>query len=143
MKKIKKILCMAAALTMLAGCTAAGEEIQTVTCLAETEPVISEKVTPDYTVEEISGAFDYTLLKEIASAEENAVVSPMSVKLALTMAALGAKNDTQKELLTLFGYVNSAHMQESSREICSELDRDDGSITVNNSVWVTEGYEIG
>lgn len=158
MKNIKRILCAVSAMAMLAGCTAAGEEVQTVTCpaepeetvavpittcLADPEETVSEPVTPDYTVEEISGVFDYALLKEISSTEKNTVVSPLSVKLALNMAALGAKNDTEKELLTLFGYEDSRQMQDNSKVLVSELDREDGSITVSNSVWLTEGYEAG
>lgn len=136
---MKKFLSGTIALLMcasLAGCTAANaENVQTVTCPAETEPVQA-----NYTAEEISGYFDYAMLKEIADRDENTVASPLSVKLALNMAALGAKNDTEKELLTLFGYENSEQMRENSRYLVSELDRADGSITVNNSVWIDSGF---
>lgn len=104
---------------------------------------ISEAVEPNYSVDEISGEFEYALLKEIADRENNTVVSPLSVKLALNMAALGAKNDTEKELLTMFGYESQEQMREESQNIISELDREDGSITVSNSVWVAENYGIG
>lgn len=136
---MKKFLSGTAALLMcasLAGCTAANaENVQTVTCPAETEPVQA-----NYTAEEISGYFDYAMLKEIADRDENTIASPLSVKLALNMAAAGAKNDTEKELLTLFGYENSEQMRENSKYLVSELDRADGSITVNNSVWIDSGF---
>lgn len=128
--------------TSLAGCTAANtDDIQTVTCPAEPEVTyVSEPVTPDYAVEEISGYFDYAMLKEIADREQNTVASPLSVKLALNMAAMGAKEDTEKELLTLFGYESSEQMRENSKTLVSELDRADGSITVNNSVWIDSDF---
>lgn len=160
---MKRILCGISALLMcaaMAGCPAPDDEIQTVTCLAEPEPRVIEtdqpaeselsigtepKQTsaPDYTVEEISGYFTPALLKEIVSEEENTVISPLSVKLALNMAALGAKGNTERELLTLFGYENSEQMRENSRSVVSELGREDGSITVSNSVWITDSYDAG
>ena len=140
---MKKALCGMIALLMCisaAGCAKNGGEVQTVTCLAEPEPA-AEEIQPDYTVEEISGYFDHAMLKEIADREQNTVASPLSVKLALNMAAMGAKEETEKELLTLFGYENSEQMRENSKSLVSELDRADGSITVNNSVWIDSDFQ--
>nr|MDE7289940.1 hypothetical protein [Oscillospiraceae bacterium] len=140
---MKKALCGIIALLVCfscAGCTKNIGEVQTVTCLAEPEPAAEETVQPNYTVEEISGYFDYAMLKEIADREKNTVASPLSVKLALNMAAMGAEEDTEKELLTLFGYENSEQMRENSKNLVSELDRADGSITVNNSVWIDSSF---
>lgn len=140
---MKKALCGMIALLMCisaAGCAKNSEEVRTVTCLAEPEPAAEEKIRPDYTAEEISGYFDHAMLKEIADREQNTVASPLSVKLALNMAAMGAKEETEKELLTLFGYENSQQMQENSKTLVSELDRADGSITVNNSVWIDSDF---
>ena len=139
---MKKALCGIIALLMCisaAGCAKNGGEVQTVTCLAEPEPA-AEEIQPDYTVEEISGYFDHAMLKEIADREQNTVASPLSVKLALNMAAMGAKEETEKELLTLFGYENSEQMRENSKSLVSELNRADGSITVNNSVWIDSDF---
>lgn len=123
-----------------AGCTKNIGEVQTVTCLAEPEVTyVSEPVSSDYEIGEVSGYFDYALLKETAG-DENFVISPMSVKLALNMAAMGAKEDTEKELLTMFGYENSEQMRENSKYLVSELDRAEVSITVNNSVWIDSGF---
>lgn len=132
---IALLVCISAA-----GCAKNSDEVQTVTCLAEPEPAAEEAIQPDYTVDEISGYFDYAMLKEIADREQNTVASPLSVKLALNMAAAGAKEDTEKELLTLFGYENSEQMRENSKYLVSELDRADGSITVNNSVWIDSNF---
>ncbi|MCM1326708.1 MAG: hypothetical protein NC094_06725 [Bacteroidales bacterium] len=83
-------------------------------------------------------------MKETLKKKENFVISPLSVKLALNMAALGAGNDTEKELLTLFGYEDSQQMQEDSRSLMTVLNRGDGSISVNNSLWIDDrNEEIG
>lgn len=140
---MKKALCGIIALLMCvsaAGCTKNIGEVQTVTCLAEPEVTyVSEPVSSDYEIGEVSGYFDYALLKETAG-DENFVISPVSVKLALNMAAMGAKEDTERELLTMFGYESSEQMQENSKTLVSELDRADGSLTVNNSVWIDSDF---
>ena len=143
---MKRILSGIAAMLIcvsLAGCTG-GDDVRTTSDLDKPEiTYVSEAVEPNYSVDEISGEFEYALLKEIADREKNTVVSPLSVKLALNMAALGAKNDTEKELLTMFGYENQEQMREESQNIISELDREDGSIIVSNSVWAAKNYGIG
>lgn len=106
-----------------------------------TSQTFSEPITPNYTVDEISGNFGAAFLKETAKTKENFVISPLSVKLALNMAALGAKGGTEKELLTLLGYEDSQQMREESRRLVSELSRADGSIAVNNSVWIDSAFE--
>lgn len=144
---MKKFLCGFIALLMCvsaAGCEKGIDYVETVTC--PDIPVVtyaSEPVSPEYGTGEISEYFDYALFKEITTGEENTVISPMSVKLALSMAALGAKNDTEKELLTLLGYENAEQMREYGKSVISELNREDGSITVNNSVWADKDYQIG
>lgn len=140
---MKKALCGLIALLVCfsaAGCEKGIDYVETVTCPAETVPA-AETVQPDYTVEEISGYFDHAMLKEIADSEQNTVASPLSVKLALNMAAMGAEEDTEKELLTLFGYESAEQMQAESKSLVSELDRADGSITVNNSVWIDSDFK--
>ncbi|MDE5741628.1 MAG: hypothetical protein K2H90_04190 [Oscillospiraceae bacterium] len=140
---MKKALCGLIALLVCVSCTGCKKGIdyvETVTCLAEPEPTTAENFSPDYTVEEISGYFDYALMKEIADRKQNTVASPLSVKLALNMAAAGAENETEKELLTLFGYENSEEMQADSKSLVAELNRPDGSITVNNSVWIDNDF---
>lgn len=107
-----------------------------------TQPVASggnsKVVSPLYAAGELSdkNLFRTAFLKETAKEKENFVISPLSVKIALNMAALGAENDTEKELLTLFGYEDCAQMQKDSQTLMTALNREDGSISVNNSLWV-------
>lgn len=50
-----------------------------------------------------AGRLDFGLLKEMYMPGENAVVSPLSAKLALSMAAEGAKGETLKQILAVLG----------------------------------------
>ena len=113
---------------------------------SETASSAGEQEKPVYSPEEISGSgrFDAALLKEIAKQNDNFVISPLSVKLALNMAALGAgeNSDTERELLDLFGYGSRADMVSDSENLISELNRKDGSITVNDSVWISNKKDI-
>lgn len=144
---MKKFLCGLIALLMCvsaAGCEKGIDYVETVTCPdVPAVTYVSEPVSAGYETEDIFGYFDYALFKEITDGEKNTVVSPMSVRLALSMAAMGAKNDTEKELLTLLGYENAEQMREESKSIVSELNRADGSITVNNSLWADSDFSAG
>lgn len=107
--------------------------------------VAEEKETKtDYEVGEVSKAFEYALLKEVVSEDKNAVISPLSVKIALNMAVLGAKRDTERELLEVLGYSSAEDMAEESSRLAAELNRDDGSMTLSNSVWTDISFhDIG
>lgn len=119
-------------------------EIITLPETAETSDVQNEAVKAEYSVSEVSGNFNTAFLKEAAKNNDNFVISPLSVKLALNMAAAGAgeNSGTERELLTLFGYGSSENMVSDSSALISELDRKDGSITVNNSVWISDKKDI-
>lgn len=119
---------------------------------AETSPEDSSQTVKDaaepvktvYSANELTenDAYKAALLKEIAKEKDNFVISPLSIKLALNMAALGAGSETEQELLTLFGYKQSDTMINESSMLISELDRPDGSITVNNSVWMSDKNDV-
>ncbi len=164
---MKKILACVMALMMctVTGCTA-GEEVQTVTCLAEepetkettvyeqadmeqTEEAAAKKANyTEYSAEETMGYFNELFLKETLKDGGNFVISPLSAKLALNMAAAGAEEGsaTESELLALFGYENAAEMKEKSKAVIDSLaeiyfqvfNGGDGIIEVNNSVWVSD-----
>ncbi len=155
---------MALLMCTVTGCTA-GEEVQTVTCLAEPETkettvyeqsdmeqgteASAEKANyTEYSAEETMGYFNELFLKETLKDGGNFVISPLSAKLALNMAAAGAEEGsaTERELLALFGYENAAEMKEQSKAVIDSLaeiyfqvfNGGDGIIEVNNSVWVSD-----
>lgn len=140
---MKRFLC--GILTLMICSMAAGCEISEPSDIG-TAPVLSESTEPVeavYSLEEISGSsFNAAFLKEIAKEKDNFVISPLSLKLALNMAALGAGSETEQELLTVFGYSSAEEMISDSRTLISELDRKDGSITINNSVWLSDRDDI-
>ncbi len=141
---------MALMICTATGCTA-GEEVQTVTCLAESpETTVYEQAGAadstkqtsgtsaenenytEYSAEETMGYFNELFLKETLKGGGNFVISPLSAKLALNMAAAGAEEgtDTEKELLALFGYENAGEMKERSKALIDALNSD--TIEVNN-----------
>ena len=98
---------------------------------------------PPDEVETMSGDFDTDLFKESFSASENknVVVSPFSVKMALSMAAQGANGKTLEEMNKVIG------LDETSNEYFRRLIEDaakDGDITLNiaNSIWLRQGLEF-
>jgi len=98
---------------------------------------------PPDEVETMSGDFDTDLFKASFSASENknVVVSPFSVKMALSMAAQGANGKTLEEMNKVIG------LDETSNEYFRRLIEDaakDGDITLNiaNSVWLRQGLQF-
>ncbi len=135
---IKRFLCGTLAFVMcmrMTGCGSGNSEVVSPEAPGNGN---LETVSPLYAAGELSddNLFRAAFLKETAKEKENFVISPLSVKLALNMAALGAENDTEKELLKLFGYGDSTQMQKDSQALMTALNREDGSISVNNSLWV-------
>ena len=128
---------------MLTACGANKDELQTVTCVNVPETTEFVPVEAEYTAEEISGCFNAAFLKEALKENDNFVVSPLSAKLALNMAAVGAGEGTatEQELLNLFGYGSINELKDDSKNLMAELDREDGTITVNNSVWISDKLE--
>ena len=128
---------------VLTACGENKDERQTVTCVNVPETTEFVPVEAEYTAEEISGCFNAAFLKEALKENDNFVVSPLSATLALNMAAMGTDEGsaTEQELLNLFGYGSINELKDDSKKLMAELDREDGTITVNNSVWVSDKLE--
>ena len=147
--------CLAGTLT-LTGCHAPWDnEVQTVTCLAAEETTAAWSETIDNASDIVPAAdginstegdfesmenFEIAFLKYAARDGESFVTSPASAKFAMNMAALGAGggSSTEKELLGLFGYVSKTEMSEVSKKLIEELNREDGSLSAKNSVWISD-----
>lgn len=116
----------------------------------ETQEAPTDKATTtdDKTAELLSfdalNDFSYKLFAENMD-EENPVLSPVSAYLALSMAGLGAENDTKTEFETVFGgdsdFSNVA-------AICDNLmttlptSSENNIVTLANSAWVDESFPI-
>ena len=59
------------------------------------------------------------------------------------MAAAGAEtgSDTETQMLNALGYSSKAEMTEDCQRLISELDREDGTITVSDSIWLSEKFD--
>lgn len=145
---MKKICAIIAGALMLTAC---GETISTeeVTCIDtnyQTEkmnvPAVTEFVPVEsaYSAEEISDCFNAAFIKEALKNEDNVIVSPLSAKMVVNIAALGADEGsvTQQELLNLLGYGSVNEMKGDIKNLMDELNRDDGTITLNNSYWKSD-----
>ncbi len=94
-----------------------------------------------YTAEEIGGRnFDSAFLKLSVQDGENVVISPLSIKMVLNLTAVGAVEDseTQNEILSLFRYKSAYEARSDSYNLVKELNREDGSMTLHNSYWLSE-----
>ncbi len=92
----------------------------------------------------INGKLSEALLKScLQNEDKNFVISPLSIKLALSMAAAGAEtgSDTETQMLNALGYSSKEEMTEDCKRLIAELDREDGTITVSDSVWLSENFD--
>ncbi len=112
------------------------------TTSAETSDFTGVDMPTDF--QPINGKLSEALLKSCLQDEEkNFVISPLSIKLAMSMAAAGAEtgSDTETQILNALGYSSKAEMTEDCKKLITELDREDGTITVSDSVWLSENFD--
>ncbi len=101
----------------------------------------SRTVTITYT-DDIYADSDYVaeFMKNMPD-NENYIISPLSLKLAMMMLANGAEGKTQAEILSAFGVDDieayNAYAKEMSKDICGS---DDGVISIANSIWFNKDY---
>ena len=139
MKKLK-FLAAAVAVVTVAGIFSSCSSAETNNTPAETG-LATERAQAEavYSAEEIFGSFNGAFLKEYLKEQDSFVISPLSAKLALSMAAAGADNGsvTEKELLDLFGYGTKEDMLDDCGKIIAELDSSK-TISTANSAWLSE-----
>ena len=139
MKKLR-FLAAAVAAVIVAGIFSSCSSAETNNTPAETG-VTTERVQAEavYSTEEIFGSFNGAFLKEYLKEQDSFVISPLSAKLALSMAAAGADGGsaTEKELLDLFGYGTKDDMLADCGRIISELDSSK-TISTANSAWLSD-----
>ncbi len=84
--------------------------------------------------------FALAMYQQLHSQEKNAFFSPLSIQLALSMAANGAANATLKEMLDVLRYPSVDQMNDFSRLTQSYLLSSSDRFTLNNSVWIKDEY---
>ncbi|CAL1538704.1 unnamed protein product [Lymnaea stagnalis] len=80
--------------------------------------------------------FSLRLYKELALQKSNAIYSPASIYLALSMAYLGARGSTAEEMRTVLQIRNVTNIHELHRKWLEYITtRNDSTLLVCNSVW--------
>lgn len=152
---MKRVLAMLLSMSMLTGCglftgKIPEEKLEVIECEVNTQMEVNEMSVPEvteftpieaaYTAEEISGNFNAAFIKEALKTEDNVIVSPLSAKMVVNIAAMGADENsvTQQELLNLFGYETVNEMKGDSKNLMDELNRENGTLTTSNSYWKSD-----
>jgi len=74
---------------------------------------------------------------------ENYMISPFSIKMAMMMVANGADGDTQKEILEAFGIDDINEYNEFSKNLISKYNMNDKvKLNVANSIWLNKDKEF-
>ena len=148
---MKKTICWLLLLVMLlAGCTGkAVEKTAGENPILQSEPapqgsditppaVENEEPTP--TIPPIDGYNDFmsVLSAALMDGQSNKNLSPVSVYIALAMAAEGAKGDTQEELLAILGEKKLKDLRKSVEQMLKDLKTEgtSGELVLANSIWL-------
>ena len=146
-KIMKKIICILLMGLLLAGCVQPYDGAQnsdtearpTVTVTYYSEPTA---IVPAVEIPAVAGYDDFmsVLAAAVIDGTENKNLSPVSVYIALAMAAEGAQGQTQKELLTLLGAEKAEDMRKTAEELLESLDIQGktGEIALADSIWLGE-----
>lgn len=139
-KIIAAIVSAAAFAGILSSCSAAGaNDIPSETGDRTEAPARVEHAEAAYSTDEIFGCFNGAFLKEYLKEQDSFVISPLSAKLAVSMAAAGADSGTgtERELLDLFGYGSREDMLTDCGRIVEELNASE-TIDTADSVWISD-----
>lgn len=111
----------------------------TVTVTYYSEPTA---VAPAVDLPDVAGYDNFTsvLSAAVLDGTGNKNLSPVSVYIALSMAAEGARGETQRELLALLGAQNAEEMRTTAEELLSSLEvrGETGEIALADSIWLGE-----
>ena len=143
---MKPYLCwLLAGLLLLTGCVQPQgdgdpqEARPTVTVTYYSEPTA---VAPAVDLPDVAGYDDFAsvLSAAVLDGTGNKNLSPVSVYIALSMAAEGARGETQRELLALLGAQNAEEMRTTAEELLSSLEvrGATGEISLADSIWLGE-----
>ena len=148
---MKKPICWLLLLVMLlAGCTGkAVEKTAGENPILQSEPAPQgsditppavENDEPTPTIPPIDGYNDFmsVLSAALMDGQSNKNLSPVSVYIALAMAAEGAKGDTQEELLAILGEKKLKDLRKSVEQMLKDLKTEgtSGELVLANSIWL-------
>ena len=138
MKKVRRILCGALAVLMLAGCgssAAAGEYA----IVEASYPARTQKTEERVDTEELV-RFSSETAAEILPAGKNAVYSPVSLYLALGMLTELAEGQTKGQVTDLLGVSDSEALRQWTQSLWRQLyhDEKDSALWLGNAAFLNE-----
>ncbi|MFA5536513.1 MAG: serpin family protein [Bacillota bacterium] len=90
-----------------------------------------------------AGGFAWDLNK-LMPQDRNYMFSPLSIKMALAMAAAGAEGDTKKEILEVLGIGDLDGFMGFSKQLIKDYSENDKvALNIANSIWLNEEYYPG
>lgn len=135
-KVIALFLSLVTVASVLTGCTG-GQA--TVSSEDLEERIIEDEITFDlgYT------NFSLNLLQEVNKENQNVMVSPISVAVALNLLAQAAKGDTYDEIASVLGVTTDKDSLAAYYSAFSKRMNSDPKLHVANSLWVSEPWLSG
>lgn len=95
-------------------------------------PIISDKTSG----ESITLENEFNILKFMPD-DKNYMVSPFSLKMAMSLAANGAEGETKDEILTAFGIDNLDSYNTAAKELIERYENESSvKLNVANSIWL-------
>lgn len=111
--------------------------IMTVSANSLTKTIKLDCVVPEATAEP-------TITQKLMSAQpqnENYIISPLSLKLAMMMIANGAENETQNEIISAFGMQDINSANDYAKNLISDFNsRQNAVINIADSIWINKDF---
>lgn len=132
-----KALSILVSLFMLGGCTMKGDT-------DVIKPSSGDIYSGDMSYE-ISSSYesDFDFMKYMPK-DQNYMISPFSIKMAMMMAANGANDYTQKEILSALGVSSIDEYNQKANDIITRYNSNkDVNLNVANSIWLNKTEAMG
>lgn len=132
-----KALSILVSLFMLGGCTMKGDT-------DVIKPSSGDTYSGDMSYE-ISSSYesDFDFMKYMPK-DQNYMISPFSIKMAMMMAANGANGYTQKEILSALGVSSIDEYNQKANDIITKYNSNkDVNLNVANSIWLNKTEAMG
>ena len=132
-----KALSILVSLFMLGGCTMKGDT-------DVIKPSSGDIYSGDMSYE-ISSSYesDFDFMKYMPK-DQNYMISPFSIKMAMMMAANGANDYTQKEILSALGVSSIDEYNQKASDIITRYNSNkDVNLNVANSIWLNKTEAMG
>ncbi|XP_028141335.1 uncharacterized protein LOC114335311 [Diabrotica virgifera virgifera] len=90
-------------------------------------------------------SLDWRLLQELSNQYKNVVISPISLKIILSLLYQGSTGQTEREFQTLLNYQNKEYVRNNYSQIVAALynaDRTEYMLNIGTSMFVDEGLYV-